>query len=247
MRFGMGFAVLGMLLVPPMAMAVSQVVPHAAHTEGGACPAPVRPAPLYPADMIEQVRGGTVLLDAGVDECGRVTQAEIKTSSGSPSLDQAALVAVREWIIGADDRARPAGGKVEIPVSFNMAPSKAFRYHAPDWPKSHKRPRYVLEEMTGYTSAQQVYDRYEFSADSMITPPYPNVHNVFFRQSGADPVEYWLLLYLKPEPSIAVRYRLVMENGEPVVRVAFVCDRTPARCRRDRKHLMKGLPFARAR
>ena len=47
--------------------------------------------------------------------------------------------------------------------------------------------------------------------------------------------------------SVAARYRLVMENGEPVVRVAFLCEGEPKHCARDRKMVMKGLPFAKAR
>ena len=81
----------------------------------------------------------------------------------------------------------------------------------------------------------------------MIASPYPGVRSILFRQSGDDPVEYWLFVYRKPDPTVAVRYRLVMEEGEPVVRMAFLCDSAPRTCAHDRKFLKKGLPFARAK
>jgi hypothetical protein len=128
-----------------------------------------------------------------------------------------------------------------------MEPAKKLRYGDPDWPSSHKRPRYVLEELTGFKSPAEVLTTYHFSPERMITAPYPGVRNILFRQSGDDPVEYWLFIYRKPDPTVAVRYRLVMENGEPVVRMAFLCDNASSSCARDRKFLKKGLPFARAR
>lgn len=243
MRLGMGIALLGMILVPPAsATDATGVIP-----EGSQCPAAIRVAPSYPADMLEQGQGGTVLLDAAVDECGRVVRTEVKTGSGFPSLDQAAQAAVRQWVVGVDDRSHTVDGRLEIPVAFNMEPAKKLRYGDPDWPSSHERPRYVLEELAGFKSPAEVLKTYHFSPEKMITAPYPGVRNILFRQSGEDPVEYWLFIYRKPDPTVAVRYRLAMENGEPVVRMAFLCDNAPKICARDRKFLKKGLPFARAR
>ena len=243
MRPGMGIALLGMLLAPP----ASATDAAGAATDESQCPAAVRVAPSYPQDMIEQGQGGTVLLDAVVDECGRVMRTEVKTGSGFPSLDQAAQVAVAQWVVGIDDRSNTADGHLEIPVAFNMEPAEKLRYGDPDWPSSHKRAPYVLEELSGFKSPAEVLATYHFSPDRMIAAPYPGVRNILFRQSGDDPVEYWLFIYRKPDPTVAVRYRLVMENGEPVVRMAFLCDNTSRSCARDRKFLKKGLPFARAK
>ena len=242
MRLGIGIALLGVLLAPPLATAATGV-----EGDVGRCPETVRVAPSYPPDMLERGQGGDVLLDAIVDGCGRVVQAEVKAGSGFHSLDQAAQVAVRQWVIGAEERSRAIEGRLEIPVAFSMEPAKKLRYGDPDWPSSHKRPRYVLEELPGFKSPAEILKAYDFSPQKMIAAPYPGVRNVFFRQSGDNPVEYWLFIYRKPDPTVAVRYRLVMENGEPVVRMAFLCDNTARSCARDRKFLKKGLPFARAR
>lgn len=240
MRLGMGITVLGMLLAPPLAAAPTGA-------DGSQCPPAIRVAPSYPADMLEQGQGGIVLLDVVVDECGRVVRTEVKTGSGFPSLDQAAQAAVRQWVVGVDDRSSTVDGRLEIPVAFNMEPAKKLRYGDPDWPSSHKRPRYVLEELAGFKSPAEVLKSYRFSPEKMIAAPYPGVRNILFRQRGDDPVEYWLFIYRKPDPTVAVRYRLMMENGEPVVRMAFLCDNTPRICAHDRKFLKKGLPFAWAR
>lgn len=240
MRLGTGIALLGMILAPLQGTA-------ATGGDGDRCPQPVRVAPSYPADMLERGQGGEVVLHATVDECGRVVRTEVGTGSGFPSLDQAAQVAVRQWVIGAEDRSRTLNGRLEIPVAFNMGAARKLRYGDPDWPSSHKRPRYVLEGMPGFKSPAEVLKAYDFSPEKMIAAPYPGVRNLFFRQSGDNPVEYWLFIYRKPDPTVAVRYRLVMENGEPVVRLAFLCDNAPRICARDRKFLMKGLPFAKAR
>jgi len=243
MRLGTGIALLGMLLAP-LAMATDAA---SVTTEGSQCPAPVRAAPSYPADMIEQGQGGTVLLDVAVDACGRVMRTQVKTSSGFASLDRAAEAAVGQWVVGIDDHASTVGGHLEIPVVFNMEPAKKLRYGDPDWPPSHKRPRYVVEALEGFKSPAEVLKTYHFSPEKMIASPYPGVRSILFRQSGDDPVEYWLFVYRKPDPTVAVRYRLVMEEGEPVVRMAFLCDSAPRTCAHDRKFLKKGLPFARAK
>jgi TonB family protein len=243
MRLVMGIALLGMLLAP-LASATDAA---GAATDESRCPAAVRVAPSYPEDMIEQGQGGTVLLDAVVDECGRVMRTEVKTGSGFPSLDQAAQAAVRQWVVGIDDRSNMVDGHLEIPVAFNMEPAKKLRYGDPDWPSSHKRPRYVLEELAGFKSPTEVLTTRHFSPERMIAAPYPGVRNILFRQSGDDPVEYWLFIYEKPDPTVAVRYRLVMENGEAVVRMAFLCDNKPRRCAHYSDFLEKGLPFAKAR
>lgn len=59
-----------------------------------------RPAPPYPKIAVEQGQQGSVTLLITVDDAGKITQVEIKESSGSPLLDRTALEWVKKhWII----------------------------------------------------------------------------------------------------------------------------------------------------
>lgn len=213
----------------------------------GSCPPPLRVEPAYPADMVQSQREGEVLLALAVDGCGRVTAAEVRRGSGQPALDAAALEAARQWVLAEDARLPAGDGRVLVPVAFRIPPAKAHAYGGPDWPESHRRVRYVAEPLEGYATPTEILDRYPLDPEAMITPPYPRLRSMFFRQRSADPREYWLFLYLQGRPAVAARYRLVHEGGEPLVRVAILCDNTESACKRDGRLLMRGLPFAKAR
>jgi protein TonB len=58
---------------------------------------PNREPPVYPAQSRRRGEGGQVVLKVVLDEQGRVDEARIHNSSGVPRLDEAALVAVRNW------------------------------------------------------------------------------------------------------------------------------------------------------
>jgi periplasmic protein TonB len=59
-----------------------------------------RPAPEYPELALRMEQQGTVTLLVTVDDAGKVVSAEIKESSGSPILDEAALKQVkRNWMV----------------------------------------------------------------------------------------------------------------------------------------------------
>ncbi|MCE9609118.1 MAG: energy transducer TonB [Chthoniobacter sp.] len=80
------------------------------------------PRPDYPAEARRLRQKGRVLLDVEVSAEGRALSVEIKRSSGVPSLDAAALAAVRRWTF---EPARTAGvavsARVEVPVQFDLA------------------------------------------------------------------------------------------------------------------------------
>ena len=155
-------------------------------------------------------------------------------------MDEAALAAARQWVLRPADR--PAeGARLRVPVAFDVTRAKAQRYVDADWPRSHRRARYVVDTLPGYDTPQQVLGRYPLDPEAMITPPYRHVRNVFFRQRGADPAEYWLFLYLG-QTQVAARYRLGMEGDDAVVYLAVVCSSEPKECERDRRWLMRGLP-----
>ena len=78
----------------------------------------INPAPRYPADALSRRLSGVVLLQVAVDAQGAAAKVRLVRSSGVPSLDQAALEAVRKWrFLPARDPSTPLR-RVNIPVEF---------------------------------------------------------------------------------------------------------------------------------
>ncbi len=64
---------------------------------------------------------GKVLLRAHVLPNGTADGVEIKRSSGSPRLDNAALEAVRKWrFVPAKQGGQAIGAWVQIPINFSL-------------------------------------------------------------------------------------------------------------------------------
>lgn len=212
------------------------------------CPEPVREAPVYPDDMRQARIQGSLVLDLRVDGCGKVLDAAIAESSGHASFDASALAASRGWVLSRDVIAGAVDGRLRVPLDFKLPQHRSYPYvDNDDWPATHRRARYVLEGLPGYATPEAVLDRHDLQPEVMLTPPYKYVRNMLFRQRGAEPREYWLFIYMGDRASVAARYRLVTENGEPVVRLAFLCEGAEKDCARDRKLVMRGLPFAKAK
>jgi periplasmic protein TonB len=79
------------------------------------------PAPAYPESSRRAGHEGRVLLSVEVNASGRVTNLQIKSGSGYPALDQAALKTVRRWIF----KPAKAGGvalssRVDVPIRFEL-------------------------------------------------------------------------------------------------------------------------------
>ncbi|MFT3667651.1 MAG: TonB family protein [Pseudoxanthomonas sp.] len=215
-------------------------------SSAAACPDLVRGAPEYPDDMRRAHLEASVILDLRVDGCGRVLDAGIAETSGHASFDAAALAASRGWVLGKDVAA--GGGNLRVPLDFKLSRLASYPHVGnDDWPASHRRVRYLPDNLYGYTTPEQVLERYDLRPQAALTPPYPYVRNMLLRQQGDDPVEYWLFMYMEGKARVAARYRLVTENGEPMVRVAFLCEGPRRQCAQDRRLVMKGLPFAKAK
>ncbi|MFZ2266729.1 MAG: TonB family protein [Azonexus sp.] len=79
------------------------------------------PAPDYPALSRRLGEEGKVVLRVFVAESGRPAQIDIRTSSGSPRLDQAAQAAVGRWQFVAARRGEEAvAAWVLVPLIFNL-------------------------------------------------------------------------------------------------------------------------------
>lgn len=81
----------------------------------------LNPAPVYPALARRMGEEGKVLLRVFVEPAGRPSSIEIKMSSGSTRLDQAAQDAVWRWKFVAARRGEEAiGAWVLVPIVFNL-------------------------------------------------------------------------------------------------------------------------------
>lgn len=234
-------------LAAPVAWA-QEAAPSTAPTAKPAaatCPAPSLLPPRYPPELLVARKQGTVLLDLTIDECGTVRQVAVKSRSGRKKLDEAAVAAAGQWVLPASERLKAVNGHVERPVNFSFAPDSEVPYAKLDWPKSHKRPRYVLEPvLADYATAEAAAKATQVPVEQTLAPPYA-MQGQFYRHGTGQPQEYWLFLYKNYKPNLAARYRLVTENNEPVVRLAVLCDDAPEACGKAREFLLKGLPFAR--
>lgn len=80
------------------------------------------PKPIYPPGARRRGETGTVTLRVLVAEDGTAAQVEMKTGSGSPSLDRAAQEAVAQWrFVPARQGGAPIRSWVLVPVSFSLS------------------------------------------------------------------------------------------------------------------------------
>lgn len=236
-----------------LAIAAAPAAPVPA--QAGPCPAPVMGPPRYPVEMMRSNVSGITLVLARVDECGRVLEPRVHTGSGHESLDAAALETVRAWVLSPAQRVQVGGPWVRLPVKFGGVQTVSPR--SPAWPKSHRRPRYLPDETPfGFDTLQAFHDGRRFKPGVVLKSPYGSVLKAgvmtAFHEDRDDPTTFWLSYVIHQsgrtmgENTIAVaRYRLVQEQGEPVVRLALLCEAPPEQCAELRGFLMKGLPIAR--
>lgn len=79
------------------------------------------PAPAYPPLSRRMGEEGKVVLRVHVEPNGLPSQVEVKTSSGSPRLDQAAQDAVRRWrFVPAKRGDEAVAAWVLVPIAFNL-------------------------------------------------------------------------------------------------------------------------------
>jgi TonB family protein len=254
-----------MILIPSLLLGLSLIsAPSPEASSGENCPVPARQAPLYPTEMMRNNVSGTATVRARVDGCGRVVGPTIVESSGHPTLDRAALDTVLLWVLNEDERRVVGDGWVNLPVVFGgvrtVVPKPV------DWPRSHRRPRYLPdEEPIGFPTIEAYRKAAPGRSEPVLKSPYGSVTersglrtSTAFQQDRADPMTYWLSYVVQRPPpveaprgsrasldTIAVaRYRLVSEDGKPVVRIALLCEYDAQGCDQLRAFLMQGLPIA---
>ena len=82
---------------------------------------PSNPAPLYPADAVSARVEGRVVLRVFVTASGGVTSVTVDVSSGSTSLDESALAAIKRWRFAPARRGgSPIDYEIRVPVRFSI-------------------------------------------------------------------------------------------------------------------------------
>jgi len=77
------------------------------------------PDPIYPKGALDRGLEGTVTVTVTVGTKGEVQAATVTSSSGEPTLDQAAVRAVKRWTFTpAMEKGKPAGGTVKVTFAF---------------------------------------------------------------------------------------------------------------------------------
>lgn len=229
------------------------------------CPAPEMAAPVYPSRQLVAGISGTTIVLARIDDCGRVVEAKVSEGSGQAPLDDAALETVRGWVLTPAQREKAGGPWVKLPVRFGG--TRTVVPQAPKWPSSHRRPVYLLDETgIGFDSLAAFREAGVVRSEPVLKSPFASAYDgagyrisTPFMADATSPTTFWLSYMMQPPPTkgedgaprtsrneqVAVaRYRLVVEDGKPVVRVGILCERAPDECERLQAFLLKGLPIA---
>lgn len=230
------------------------------------CPPPFMAQPRYPAEQLIADVSGTTLVLARIDGCGRVVEAKVSEGSGESALDDEALATVRSWVLSEAQIKQVGGGPwVKMPVRFAGVSNVSVQ--APNWPRSHRSPTYVADDQAmGFDTIKSFREAKAVRTDPVLKSPYAssvdgsgNRVSIGFYADADDPNTFWLSYFMQPPPVIGsdgrprssaappvaiARYRLVMEDRKPVVRVGLLCERAADECERLREFLLKGLPIA---
>ena len=230
------------------------------------CPPPAMAPPRYPSKQLMNGVAGTTVVLARIDPCGRVLEAKLSAGSGDTALDEEALLTVRGWVLSPAQREQVGAGPwVKMPVKFGGVQT-VVPVPVP-WPRSHRRPVYLADDQgTGFDTIAAFQSANVVRTEPMLKPPYGvavdgsgNRISTSFWADASNPGIFWMAYNVQPphaagpdgqvraSPSQAVaitRYRLAVEDGKPVVRVATLCERAADECDRLKAFLLKGLPIA---
>ena len=210
------------------------------------CPKPFRSQARYPADALRNNIKGEAIVAGRFDDCGRITEVLIRKKSGNWLIDNAAIDTLKRTILSEEQRSKVVDGYYEMAVSFGI--NNNIKFERLEWPKTHSNPLYVLDgSAIGFDSVGYANLAIRESVANIVRPPvYEFVHRIvqFDAPTGR---EFWLFISTKGNVSVAARYRPIIENGQPTVKLAMLCELEPSQCDGVRDILMRGLPFAKAK
>lgn len=171
-----------------------------------------------------------------------------------------------QYVLAPEQLAKAKEGWVQIPIKFGGF--RNVEAHKIPWPRSHRKPLYLPdEESLPFGSVEEFEAADVLDTKRVLHPPYGmsrvkdgRIFRTSMHPEEQDPNTFWLSYIIQPAfpasptapmaPSTVAavaRYRLVEEDGVPVVRLGLLCERPADECERLREFLFKGLPFAKAR
>lgn len=240
MRKGMrmGMIMTGLLAVLPALHAQAQGAT-------GTCPEPKLAQPTYPLEALRAARQGAAVVEVRTDGCGRVLEARLKTRTRHADLNEAALDAARRSILSPDKRAEAVDGWVSWPIEFSVDSSLVSKPVA--WPRTHRSARFVVDApLEGEADVATLKAGMREMEEGVVRPPVLPLRHVFRQVQGEQGIEFWLFIADGDHTDrLAMRYRPVIEEDVPVVRMAMRCEFPEADCASFQKILVeRGLPMA---
>lgn len=189
---------------------------------------------------------GEVQVSVRFDDCGVVTEAKVTKRSRLQSVNDAALNSSKLMVLNNEQRAKAVDGLYTHVISFGT--NNNLKYEQLDWPKTHKKPVYVFDESAiGFDSVESASKAIRETNQNIVRPPvYPFAHRIvqFDAPTGR---EFWLFITSKGTATVAARYRPVMDNGKPIVKMRMLCELEQKQCDEVRGLLLKDLPVAPAK
>ena len=212
--------------------------------DGEDCPLPVSPSVRMPPEAVRAGLKGEVHVSARFDACGRVIEAKIIKRVRMDSVNQAALDGVKRMVLTPTQRESAVDGWYTRVFSF-IGQSTPMRATQVAWPSSHEKPAYVQDDAgIGYSTVADADKAIVDSVPGALRPPVYNFAHRFAQVDAPGGTEFWLFISAQGRPVVAARYRPLVENERPVVKLAVMCELEAQQCDGVRGILMRGLPFA---
>lgn len=203
--------------------------------------------PVFPVAMVRAGQGGSVALDLRVDECGRIIGADV-VSSTRAEFTEAALASIQDRRLDQRQRAQVVDGRYRWTVDFHKP--EPLQPAPIDWPATHGAPQYRWEESAradDFATAAEASDGVPNPPGLFWPTPFRISGSRFVQQGEPGKRVFWYFLSRDGDPLVALRYRPVIEQGAPVVRMTMWCDAEDgAVCRHWFEVAAEGLPFAKA-